>query len=334
MVFVSIGANLLRSCLFSLKMSNKADKLLKQAIKEQQKRIRPGECQKYVRMVLDAGLLRIPLGQELISQLNNTDMKYEIRSLPASNCIIWERNVGQQTFVPVTAAGSTGLEDAWQMERQVLRLFTESDFQRALKDQNLACIGPRLHDAFPLPNCQFTVVVPRLRHGKHSNSSSSEANALIELQLLQQLHVEQLAQPQGQELLALLQRYTKAIAETPYKQQRQAILGSFKKYLANDNKQCVRVDQGHGFGRLWQQHLNRLPQVTLEVAESIISQYPCPKRLLEHFSSDSNAVQTLADIKIRRGNGPQPLQSERRIGNVLSSKLYTLYNTRDPNTLI
>ncbi|KAL7736284.1 hypothetical protein ACLKA6_002953 [Drosophila palustris] len=307
-------------------MSNKADKLHNQAIKEQQKRIRPGECQKYVRMVLDAGLLRIPLGQQLISQLNNTDLKYEIRSLPASNCIIWERNVGQQTFV----AGSAGLEDAWRMERQVLRLFSESDFQRSLKDQNLACIGPKLHDAFPMPNSQFTVVLPRLRHGKHNN----EANALIELQLLQQLHVEQLAQPQDQELLALLQRYTKAIAETPYKQQRQAILGSFKKYLANDNKQCVRVDQGNGYGRLWQQHLNRLPLVTLEVAESIISQYPCPKRLLEHFSNDPNAIQTLADIKIRRGNGPQPLQSERRIGNVLSSKLYTLYNARDPNTLI
>lgn len=315
-------------------MSNKVDKLLKQAIKEQQKRIRPGECLKYVRIVLDAGLLRVPLGQELISQFNNTDLKYEIRSLPASNCIIWERNVGQQTFVPVTAAGSTELEDAWRMERQVLRVFTESDFQRALKDHNLACIGPKLHDAFPMPNCQFTVVVPRLRHGKQSNSSNNEANALIELQLLQQLHVEQLAQPHCQELLALLQRYTKAIAETPYKQQRQAILGSFKKYLANDNKQCVRVEQGNGYGRLWQQHLNRLPQVTLEVAESIISQYPCPKSLLDHFSNDPNAIQMLADIKIKRGNGPQPLQSERRIGNVLSTKLYTLYNARDPNTLI
>ncbi|XP_064551701.1 probable crossover junction endonuclease EME2 [Drosophila montana] len=309
-------------------MSNKADKLLKQAIKEQQKRMKPGECQKYVRLVLDAGLLRIAWGQELIGKLNNTDLKYEIRTLPARNSIIWERNVGQQTL----AAGAE-LDDAWHMEQQVLVIFTETDFQRALKEQNLACIGAKLHDAFPAPNCQFTVVVPRLRQSKHS-AVSSEADALIELQLLQQLHVEQLAQPQCQELLALLQRYTKAIAEKPYKQQRQAILGSFKKYLANDNKQCVRVEQGNGYGRLWQQHLNRLPLVTLEVAEAIISQYPCPKRMLEHFENDPQAVQTLADVKIKRSNGPQPLQSERRIGNVLSNKLYTLYNARDPNTLI
>ncbi|KAH8307701.1 hypothetical protein KR044_009562 [Drosophila immigrans] len=307
-------------------MSNKADKLLKQAIKEQQKRIRPGECQKYVRQVLDASLLHHSLGQELITQLNGTDLKYEIRKLPARNCIVWERNVGQQTFVATKSSGLTGLEDAWQMEPQVLRVFSETDFQRSIKDQQLGCIGVQLHEAFNLlPDKQFTVVVPRLRQ---------EANALIELQLLQQLQVEQLPPPHAQELLALLQRYTKAIAEMPYKQQRQAILGSFKKYLANDNKQCVRVEQGHGYGRLWQQHLNRLPMVTLEVAESIIAQYPCPKRLLDHFDNDPNAILVLADIKIKRTNGPQPLQSERRIGNVLSSKLHTLYNTRDPNTLI
>lgn len=309
----------------NLKMSNKTDKLLKQAIREQQKRIRPGECQKYVRLVLDVGLLRIPLGQELITQLNNTDIKYEIRSLAAKNCIIWERNVGQQTLV--TTGSTTGLDDAWRMEQQVLQLLSESDFQRAIKHETLACIGPKLHDAFPAPNLQFTVIVPRLRNG------SNEANALIELQLLQQLHIEQLAEPMGKELLGLLQRYTKAIAETPYKQQRHAILGSFKKYLANDNKQCVRVEQGVGYGRLWQQHLNRLPLVTLEVAESIISQYPCPKRMLDHFANDPQAVQTLADAKIKRSNA-QVLQTERRVGNVLSRKLYTLYNARDPNTLI
>ncbi|KAH8397291.1 hypothetical protein KR215_011889 [Drosophila sulfurigaster] len=300
-------------------MANKVDKLQKQAIREQQKRIRPGECLKYVRLVLDTGLQQHSLGQELIVLLNSTDLKYEIRSLPARNCILWERNVGQQTF----AAGSAALDDAWQMEPQVLKIFSKREFQ----EQQLGCLGAQLHEAFTISNCKFTVIVPRLRGNK--------ANALIELQLLQQLQVEQLPPPHAQELLGLLQRYTKAIAETPYKRQRQAILGSFKKYLANDNKQCVRVEQGHGFGRLWQQHLNRLPLVTLEVAESIIAQYPCPKRLLANFHNDpKDAIQLLADIKIKRSNGPQPLQSERRIGNVLSTKLHTLYNTRDPNTLI
>lgn len=305
-------------------MSDKVEKLRKQALREQQRRIKPGECLKYVRIILDTGFM----GQEVLQQLALTDLKYELRSLPLSHCIFWERNVGQQTLA--TGTTNTGLDDAWQRENQVVRWLSESSFLQAVKRQDLACIGPQLRDAFP--DCQYTVVLPKLRHGK--NSSSANQDALIELQLLQELHVEQLDRPESQNLLMFLQRYTKSIAEAPYKKQRNESMGCFKKYLANDKKQCVRVDQGNGFGRLWQQHLNRLPLVTLEVAESIIAQYPCPKRMLDHFSDDPDAVQTLADMKIRRCNGPQPLQTERRIGNVLSNKLYTLYNARDPNTLI
>ncbi|KAH8285395.1 hypothetical protein KR054_008635 [Drosophila jambulina] len=307
-------------------MSSKVDKLLKQALREQQKRIKPGECMKYVRVVIDAGFLGIPVGQELLQKLNSTTLKYEIRSLPVSHCIFWERNVGQQTM---ESTSLTGLDEAWKKEDQVIQWLSESAFHQAVKDQSLVCLGPRLQALFP--NCQYTVALSKLRHNKNSSTSQ---DALIEMQLLQELHVEQLGRPESQELLALIQRYTKAIGEAPYKKQRNETLGCFKKYVANDKKQCVRVDQGNGYGRLWQQHLNRLPQVTLEVAESIIAQYPCPKKLLDHFSNDPTAIQTLADLKIKRCNGPQPLHTERRIGNVLSNKLQTLYNARDPNTLI
>ncbi|KAH8280346.1 hypothetical protein KR018_002925 [Drosophila ironensis] len=300
-------------------MSSKVDKLHKQALREQQKRIKPGECMKYVRLVLDVGFV----GQELMQQLPASGLKFEIRSLPLRHCIIWERNVGQQTLT------SGGLDEAWQAEDQVVQWLSEINFQQAVKHQNLACIGPSLKDAFP--ECQYTVAIPKLRHSKQSGGSANQ-EALIELQLLQELHVEQVDRSQG--LLPLLQRFTKSIAEAPYKKQRNESLGCFKKYLANDKKQCVRVEQGNGYGRLWQQHLNRLPLVTLEVAESIIAHYPCPKQLLDHFSTHPEAVQSLADLKIKRGNGPQPLQTERRIGNVLSNKLYTLYHARDPNTLI
>ncbi|XP_017013366.2 crossover junction endonuclease EME1 [Drosophila takahashii] len=306
-------------------MSNKVDKLHKQALREQQKRMKPGECMKYVRMVIDAGFLSVPVGQEMLQQLNSTDLKYEIKSLPVSYCILWERNVGQQTI-----ALGTGLDEAWKREDQVVQWLSESSFQKAVKDQSLACLGPRLQASFP--DAHYTVALPKLRHSQHGGSASQDA--LIEMQLLQELHVEQLSKPEAQDLCALLQRYTKAIAEAPYKKQRNESLGCFKKYLANDKKQCVKVDQGNGYGRLWQQHLNRLPMVTLEVAESIIGQYPCPRKLIDHFSSDPTAVQSLADLKIKRCNGPQPLHTERRIGNVLSNKLYTLYNSKDPNTLL
>lgn len=127
-------------------------------------------------------------------------------------------------------------------------------------------------------------------------------------------------------------------------------------FLSNDNKDCVRVEGTAGLSRLWQQHLTRLPLVTLETAEAIISKYPKPKQLLEvidtqlwmiiikHFSyspfsihfSFRQAYETcddgqnlLADLKIRRAGGP--LTTDRRIGTELSRKIYTLYNSLDPN---
>ncbi|XP_017079284.1 crossover junction endonuclease EME1 [Drosophila eugracilis] len=309
-------------------MSNKVDKLHKQALREHQNRIKPGECMKYIRMIIDAGFLGIPVGQEMLQLLNGTDLKYEIRSLPVSFCILWERNVGQQTIALENSP--TGLDEAWKQENQVVQWLSEFNFQKAVKDQSLVCLGPRLQASFP--DCQYTVALPKVRHGKHSSSVGQDA--LIEMQLLQELHIEQMNRPESHDLVAMLKRYTKAIAEAPYKKQRNETLNCFKKYLANDKKQCVRVDQGNGYGRLWQQHLNRLPLVTLEVAESIIAQYPCPKKLVEHFSNDPTAVQSLSDLKIKRCNGPLPLHTERRIGNVLSNKLYTLYNAKDPNTLI
>jgi len=41
------------------------------------------------------------------------------------------------------------------------------------------------------------------------------------------------------------------------------------------------VDGQNGLSKLWQQHLIKLPSVTLEVAEAIIKHYPTPKSLFE-----------------------------------------------------
>ncbi|XP_046865945.1 uncharacterized protein LOC6639674 isoform X1 [Drosophila willistoni] len=287
---------------------SKAEQLHKQTLRDKQKRIKPGECQKYVRIVLDGNLTSFPLGQDLIKLLSGSELKYVIRQLPLKNCIVWERNVGQ-----LTLATATELDEKWEIEKHVVKILKYVE----------SCVGLELKAAFP--DAQYTVVATK----------PLPSNTLIDLQLLQNLHVEQLGhQDQAKELHDLLQRQFKAIAEAPYKHQKNAILSSFKKYLANDKKQCVKVEGGNGFKRLWQQHLNRLPLVTLDIADSIISQYSCPRKMILHFRGDITACETLANVRIKRGQGPQPMQTEKRIGNVLSSKLYTLYNARDENSLL
>lgn len=306
-------------------MDNKSDKLWKKTVRDQQKRIRPGECQKYIRLVIDSHILSAPYGREFIAELNNAagELKYDIRTLPIKESIMWERNMGQLALQPNEV---NALSDVWQKEDQLVKILTQHELQQMIKSSNLSSLAENFQKHYP--GKQHIVLYSR-SHEKPTNTISS---ALIELQILHQLKIMQV-DPGSKELVQQLKRLTKAIAEVPYKKQKSEILDTFKKFLANDKKQCVRVEGTNGFGRLWQQHLNRLPLVTLEVAETIIDKYSCPKKLLDDLKTNPDAVKEISDLKIKR-SGPVALQTDRRIGNVLSYKLYMLYNSKDPTTLI
>ncbi|TMW44599.1 hypothetical protein DOY81_010317 [Sarcophaga bullata] len=108
-------------------MDNKSDKLWKKTIRDQQKRIKPGECQKYVRLVLDSHVMSTPYGRDLISELNNMagDLKYEIRTLPIKEAMIWERSMGQLALEPNKVDALSGV---WQKEKQAVKLLTQSGY--------------------------------------------------------------------------------------------------------------------------------------------------------------------------------------------------------------
>lgn len=110
-------------------------------------------------------------------------------------------------------------------------------------------------------------------------------------------------------------------------------------YFANDNKDSVKV-QDHtrkdssnpGLSRLWQQHLLKLPFITLETAEAILSVYPMPKDLLDAFKSSPSPETLLRDIPVRRGGGP--LTTNRRLGPEMSRKLFQFYHSLDPSEML
>ncbi|XP_011292726.1 uncharacterized protein LOC131803869 [Musca domestica] len=308
-------------------MDSKSEKIRKKNIRDQLKRIKPGECQKYVRLVLDCHIMSAPYGRELIAELNTAvgagDLKYEIRNLPLKGSIIWERSVGQLTLA---FGEGNALSEDWQREKQVIKLLCQEELQQLARNQNMEKLADDLTTKYPN---MHHIVAYLSNDTKHSNS---ESHALFELQVMHQLQVLEITN-YAKGLVSELKRLNKAIAEAPYKQQKSETMESFKKFLANDKKQCVRVEGTNGFGRLWQQHLNRLPLVTLEVAETIIERYPCPKKLIADLKNNPDAVKEIGDLKIKRC-GPKVLQNDRRIGNVLAYKLYMLYNSTDPNTLI
>lgn len=103
-------------------------------------------------------------------------------------------------------------------------------------------------------------------------------------------------------------------------------------YFANDNKDSVKVVGTAGLGRLWQQHLIKLPLITLETAEAIMSVYPMPQHLFDAYKSCSDPENLLKDVPIRRGAGP--LSSSRRIGPEMSRKIFEYYHTIDPHHVL
>lgn len=154
--------------------------------------------------------------------------------------------------------------------------------------------------------------------------------ALTEIQLL--LNVCHRLLESSEEVATVIQQYTKSIAENPFKQQKAEKYEKENFYLGNDSKDCVRVQNGIGLGRLWQQQLIKLPNVTLEIAESIIAQYPMPSLLIKALGQSDNSQELLADLQVRRAGGP--MTTSRRIGPELSRKVCNLFMNQNPEAKI
>lgn len=167
-------------------------------------------------------------------------------------------------------------------------------------------------------------------------SSLQLETQLTELQILQNLNVRLLHK--YTDFADMIVNFTKAVSEIPFKKQEAAKFSVTScGFLMNDNKDCVKVEEENnaGMSRLWQQHLTRLPLVTLDVAEAIMSEFSCPKKLLDfkENSTDLEFVSFIADLRIKRslfGN----VDNARRIGPELAKKLLTLFGTLNPDEFL
>ncbi|KAJ4430052.1 hypothetical protein ANN_22260 [Periplaneta americana] len=105
--------------------------------------------------------------------------------------------------------------------------------------------------------------------------------ALTEIYLFANCAHRQLEKPQ--ELGLYVRQFTKAIAEKPFKLEKQKReQDKFSWYAAGDSRDCVRVDKnGNGLLRLWQQQLSQFNRVGMETAQAITAVYRSPSALLE-----------------------------------------------------
>ncbi|NXK27145.1 EME1 endonuclease, partial [Arenaria interpres] len=152
---------------------------------------------------------------------------------------------------------------------------------------------------------------------------------LVDLQICKQVQVSFFES--SEELGEFATMFTKAVAEAPFKRERENMGFSF--YL--EKRWCggVRVDRsGKGLLEVWKRQIQQFNRVSREMAEAIVSAYPSPQLLTQAYStcsSEQERENLLADILVHRGDGVTA--TSRRIGPELSRRIYLQMTSHDPD---
>ncbi|XP_078487344.1 structure-specific endonuclease subunit EME1 [Ciona intestinalis] len=146
---------------------------------------------------------------------------------------------------------------------------------------------------------------------------------LVELQLTSGFKV--IFVESSDELVLLIQQTTKSVAEAPYKRMKRNNV-----QFIND-KASVKVDAttGHGSYNAWKQMLLQFHNLSPDMADAILKQYPSLSCIMSAYDGCNTAEgeTLLADLVIRRGVGT--IQSTRRVGPELSKRIYKMLTSKN-----
>ncbi|XP_021410530.2 structure-specific endonuclease subunit EME1 [Lonchura striata] len=342
------------------------EKERKRVIAKMLKAQRPGECQKYITVVLDPVILQVEGGEQILSALQAASYScvFENHAVPCS--ITWRRK---------TVTSQMGGGDEWTEEPNVLVLLGLEEFLSMVHNykQNADGCAERqketlqsyvAHIMEKMPGRILALAVvgvenyfrslqvqpkQRLRQAAASGNQEKRGErrkkqvkdcgldlsrmdvkeALVDLQLSTQVQVSIFES--SEEIGEYATMFTKAVAEAPYKRERENT--GFSLYLEKDCCKGVKVDSsGKGLLKVWKRQLQQLNRVNSEMAEAIVSAYPSPQLLIQAYercSSDQERENMLANIPVHRGEGVTA--TCRRIGPELSRRIYLQMTSHDPD---
>ncbi|XP_065283824.1 crossover junction endonuclease EME1 isoform X1 [Dermacentor albipictus] len=321
---------------------------------------KPGHCMKYVSVVLDSRLLDDEASLQLLREtLEQAEIRAEIQTLPVERAVCWRRTA-------LSLNEDDCLLSREQMEeRDVMVVLPWDQFLHLVASQrqdSSARTQTSLSEHMMsigevYPNRQLTYVVYGLE--KYFNAhvitqQKSRANAeyralvlgsqqavrrrkpgvydgvplsrkdiqetLVPLQLDSGVTVA--TKESTEELAEYLAKFTRALAERPHREAKQS---RPLQHLAPGS-----LSKHDSLRRTWQAQLEQFASVSRDVAEAIVCRYPGPKLLLQAFQACKNRAEgetLLADIQVRRGAGA--LQSTRRVGPVVSGRIYRFFLATD-----
>lgn len=297
---------------------------------EQEKMTRPGECNKYLTVIINNEITGQIAGSKIVEKLRDVDMKSEVTSKSTSKTITWKRSVNKRLMKDDGEVVDFG-EVVSELPYLIIVLIAQ-DFVEAAKENQLLSIVQSAQENLSVQPISTTVIVYGLkefcRHRKTIGIRETEVQ-FAQLQLLANCSHRLHETPD--DIALTVAQMSKSIAEEPFKSKQNQKLDQEALYLTNESKTNVNPDDPNSFARLWHTQLITLPKVTYEVAQSITRVYPLPKLLIEAYKASSNPAKLLSDIPIVR---TAPLAKIRKIGPELSRKIHTLLTSRNPEDIL
>lgn len=337
------------------------EKALKAIAVKKSKNIKPGESLKFMEVVIDKDIENFSYITDIISTLLNTNLQYSIKSQFISNSITWKRNV-ENHYVNENneICTITNIENInqiliiWNWDETVIKVANNSfctsifDIKSSLPDYKIILVifGIENYFAHKIQEKNSDKSETKNKTQKINIRNNLEYKNFVEIskrQLETCLNEIQITADcssrlinNSQDLALMIYQCTKAIAEIPYKlEKNKSLTNKFNWYILGDNRNTVKVDKdGNGLKRLWQQQLCQFNLSSLEIAEAICSVYPCPADLIETYinCTDDEGINLLKDIPIRRAAGP--LTAIRKVGPELSKKIYLMFTSKNGESVL
>lgn len=106
------------------------------------------------------------------------------------------------------------LTEKFELESQVVRLFSSHEFVQEIKSKTINTTIEQIKNDFPTLN--LTLIIIGLPSARSTSEAIERESTLAELQLVHECNIQKIP-ASADALIKILSRFTKAIAQIPFK---------------------------------------------------------------------------------------------------------------------
>ncbi|XP_053231764.1 crossover junction endonuclease EME1 [Podarcis raffonei] len=346
------------------KMLQQQERERRKALANRWKAQRPEECLKHIQAVLDPGLLQIEGGGLVLTALQAMECSCVIENQAVPCSITWRRKTGLGQAEEDNWTEEPNLLVLVLLEEFVAMIHNYKQVSMEGPNETLQSFAANVTKKTPGKTLALAVVElekyfsshklksrkklqQALQSGSEAQEQSKQRNrrgkansvpnlsrldveeGLVALQLQTGIQVRLLES--WKEFADFASTFTKAVAEAPFKRERDKT--SFSFCLEGDWIGGMKVDRfGKGLLQVWKRQIQQFNRVSLETANAIVAKYPSPLLLKQAYDTRPSRQERhnlLAEIPVRRGDGVTA--TTRRVGPELSKRIYLQMTSHNPD---